>query len=298
MAGKVEVITSSTKLYGLTAIATIPGVNSNIAIVGAKFPLPKPFEAIQAWFTFETTPCGYLYTSANRPDNLNFKLSIRGKQAGWHYDLSKHFDNTRFGLTVWPSDFAEKWIQEDGSVILECEITPNQQAYVNVASIHGDLMLKTFEAEGFVDFELVCERKTIKVAKAIIGPKSEFLRALFESKMKESKAGKAEIKNMSFNTLQLLVKYLYSGNIDGQFINRDVLIAADYLNIANVKGIYEIYISKNLTLENVDQTLLNAEEFALPALTEKCFQFLARNNNWQPGYKKMLTFLRKVKISK
>lgn len=149
-------------------------------------------------------------------------------------------------------------------------------------------MGRAFEEGRFADFSLICEGKIIKIAKAVVGPQSGFFGTLFETDMKESKIGEAEIPNMSYETLRLLVRYLYCGGLPGHQITRVVLTAADYLNIASVKEIYEEHALQNMTLESVHEMLVNAKTFKMENLMQNCVEFLSKNENWKSVMHKLV----------
>lgn len=252
--------------------------------------LPEPFSDIM----FD------LYANRNRfavifvvrkdlPESLQVQLRVIGKNAGSFYDLSNVLDKTRVGaIKFMPiAEFIKNWIHENGSLIVECQIFP-KNARLCETPRRDILLAKAFDNQCFTDFTLLCEGKEIKIAKAIVGPQSEFFRGMFESNMEESTNGKGEIRNMSFDTLHLLIKYLYSGQIEGQLITREVLIAADYLNIPSVNEIYEQFAPRNFKVDTIVETLLIAQKFDLTTLSEKAFEFLRKSNNVEAAFKNLL----------
>lgn len=257
-----------------------------------KFALPVPFERIEANFFASPHPCIILQLSDHIPQELKFELRILGRRVGSYFDLTEVYDPMKIGaaLTLDIDEFKTKWIQENGFLVVECLIIPKNSRMAK-EQVRDKQLAKAFEEEQFTDFDLHCDGRTIKIAKAIVGPQSEFFRGLFETDMKESRNGRAEITNMSYQVLYLLIKFLYSGIIEGHLITREVLIAADYLNIANVNKFFEEYAAENICVENVNEVLLIAKEFEMHNLVEKCFVFLEKNNSWKVGYEKVLELL-------
>lgn len=263
---------------GLRFVWTLPNVAAALNGTDSEaFSLPRPFDQTKVvLYVFGGSQVGF-YTQDDDltlPSDLTYKLSVRGKIPGESFALPG--DETLADLT-------DAWIQEDGSLIVDGEITPNLPDYIAVRqrsseATRNQLMAKAFEEERFADFTLICEGKTIKISKGVVGPQSDFFGKLFETNMKESESGEAEIKNISYDTLKLLVRYLYCGEISGLDVERDVLIAADYLNIENVKKVYNEYASENMSLETIHETLLNAKTFKLELLTQKCLAFLENKN--------------------
>lgn len=286
-------VTNNKTNHGLLVIVSVPNATASVEERNCdEFPLPKPFEHITATCSLLTTPCLYIKTSEKRPEQLMFKMQIRGRHPGWYFDLSQPQSETLFGSSSWPSDLAANWSQKDGSVIVECEIILHRSVF---SLARDELLVKSFKEKSFADFKLTCGNNTINIAKAIVGPQSRFFQKMFKT---NAKSGDIRNPNMSYESLKLIIEYLYSGVISGEVIDRHVLLAAEQLEIANINGLYETFASKHITLENVDEKLRNARQFALPSLEEKCVEFLGQNRNWRVGFDKYLETLPPIKLLK
>lgn len=290
MPADLELNYSSSNNVSLLAILTVP--TSDLSAlpsgkVSENFHLPKPFETVFGHFTNNGKSISF-DTTTPRPVKLIYSLRTRGKTTDYDVDISAPTDEMRFGKDWWPQYVGE--IQENGSVILELEIIPKMTTIhdTKVPSIRNELFANVFDEESFADFKLICDGKTIKVAKAIIGSQSEFFQAIFESDIEDSNSGELEITNMAHETLRLLIKFMYSGKVDGD-INLDTLIAAEYLGIKNFKEHYEEFASKKLNVDTINEVLLIAQKYEMPNLEKKCFKFLEANDAWATGYKNILT---------
>lgn len=296
MAATLQFMNNSTH-HGILVILKIPNISTlPVGKIADDFPLPKPFQHISGYF-YNTGLDITFKTTKSKPGDFLYNLNIRGKTGGSYLNLAdevltrgsryNHYDPL-YGAR--PFQRLAKWKQEDGSLIFELEIAPRtpKDQVVKPRATRDELFASIYGNDKFSDFSLVCEGKTIKVAKAIIAPQSDFFRALIESDMEESDSGEVEIKNMTFDTLNLLMKFLYSGKIEGH-INRDVLVAADYLSIVNFKEHYEEFATQNLNLETISEVLYNAENFKMPNLEKVCFKFLDSNKAWSTVYKNMMT---------
>lgn len=282
---------------GQRATWTLPSIADYVSgTFSESFALPKPFDHRMASFFVQRGPWMSLYTAEGRPQELAFKLSIRGRKTDEYLDLSYEHSGKLFGNPKVLTNLEENWTQEDGSLIIDCDITIKSPSINLVRKcFQGNsrdyMMAKAFEEERFADFTLICQGKTINIAKAVVGSQSDFFGKMFETNMKESKSGKAEINNMSFDTLKLLLRYIYCGDIPADRIKRDVLVAADYLNIEKIKEIYEEYTLQNITIGSVHESLLDAKTFNLIKLNERCMTFLRNDDNWKSVVAKMVDIL-------
>lgn len=257
----------------------------------ADLPFPEPFENLTFYFYASRESLAVVMIGRESlPEPLDIQLRVIGKKSGSFYDLSRptNCPTAVGGVVFMPLDeFIANWLTEDGSLVVECHIIP-KNAKLYQPPLRDQLLTKAFEDGSFADFTLICEGKEIKIVKGIVGPQSDFFRGMFESDMEESKIGQAEITNMAFDTLHLLIKFLYSGKINGHLITRDVLIAADFLNIEGVREFYEQFATRNLHKDTINETLLISQKFNLPQLADKCFEFLSKTNSVVEAYKNLL----------
>lgn len=104
---------------------------------------------------------------------------------------------------------------------------------------------KMFENKLHTDAILVCQRKEIKVHNSILAARSPVFAAMFDHELAETKSGKVNIKDIEFDPLRALVKYLYTDNIelkDGQFALK-IFVAADKYDVPSLKALAEKFIA-------------------------------------------------------
>lgn len=73
-----------------------------------------------------------------------------------------------------------------------------------------------FETGEFADVKLCVGRRVLNVHKFILQSRSPVFAAMFKNDMKEKNNNRVVIKEMTFVTLELLVRYLYCGRIDDE----------------------------------------------------------------------------------
>ena len=90
--------------------------------------------------------------------------------------------------------------------------------------------------------------------------RSSVLKAMIMSNMKESKESRLVIDDFDEDTIESLLKYLYSGKVaslDKQA--RDLLVAAEKYDLAGLKAICEGNLAQHVNLENAIDLILLAD---------------------------------------
>merc|ERR1711874_472595 len=63
------------------------------------------------------------------------------------------------------------------------------------------------------DVTIKCDKKTIKVHKAVLSARSAVFRAMFQHDMRENKNNEIVIPDLDFATVSDMVKFIYSGRV-------------------------------------------------------------------------------------
>lgn len=71
-----------------------------------------------------------------------------------------------------------------------------------------------FESGEFSDVKLCCGRKVLDAHKFILESRSPVFSAMFKNDMKEKNNNKVVLKEITFETLRLMIRYLYTSKID------------------------------------------------------------------------------------
>ena len=114
------------------------------------------------------------------------------------------------------------------------EDTVSEPATVKV----GQDLFKAFESQDFCDFDIVCDDKVIKCHKVVLASRSPVFKAMLLHNMEESAQQKVEPKNFDFDTMYLVLKFMYKGDIETNLLEKhaeSIFMAADYYEINDLK---------------------------------------------------------------
>jgi hypothetical protein len=78
----------------------------------------------------------------------------------------------------------------------------------------------------FCDFELKVEDKVFSVHRVILSASSLYFEAMFSNDLVEKKTNFVEIKDISAKTFELLINYIYSGELAINSVNVQELLSA------------------------------------------------------------------------
>ena len=102
----------------------------------------------------------------------------------------------------------------------------------------GQDLFKAFESQDFCDFDIVCDDKVIKCHKVVLASRSPVFKAMLLHNMEESAQQKVEPKNFDFDTMYLVLKFMYKGDIETNLLEKhaeSIFMAADYYEINDLK---------------------------------------------------------------
>jgi len=141
-------------------------------------------------------------------------------------------------------------------------------------------LFKCFERQEFCDFEISCGDKNIKCHKAVLAARSPVFRAMLLNNMEESSSQKVEPKNFDFNTMNLVLKFLYKGQIENGPLEKNadaIFKAADYYEIMDLKHICEKILVKKVNIGNMLELLVLADLYKAPELREVTKNLIVAN---------------------
>jgi len=148
-------------------------------------------------------------------------------------------------------------------------------------------MVRLFKFKEAADVTFSVGKERIKVHKHVLKMRSNYFLSMFDSGMEESKTNLIEIKDADPKAFKELIKFLYSGllpeNIDA--IAMDLLPIADRYEVQELTDMCVTAIRRNLSVENVIESLVLAETYNCENLLNSCV----------PLFKKNLKDLRKSK---
>ncbi len=121
-------------------------------------------------------------------------------------------------------------------------------------------LARSFDSGDLSDVEIVLEDGTTKKChKFVLSLRSEVFKRMFVSEeFADVQAGVIRVKDISAETMEALLKYLYTDFVAEQAITVDLMIAADKYQIARLCKICENRLLKHLNTDNVIEILVAA----------------------------------------
>ncbi|QHR82677.1 kelch-like protein [Brazilian porcupinepox virus 1] len=125
----------------------------------------------------------------------------------------------------------------------------------NTVSIYSNKLIKSinnFYIDGmFHDIVIVVEGKKIKAHKVILASSSDYFKSILCNDFLEKSLYEIKIFGIDYRTFITLIDYIYSGKIDINETNVEILlIKADYLQINTVVKLCEDYIKTKISISN------------------------------------------------
>lgn len=121
--------------------------------------------------------------------------------------------------------------------------------------------------------------KGFKAHRNVLSEASPFFEKLLQSDMKESKEGVICLQMLTGSLLQEILEFIYSGNvqISSRENAKDLITAADYLFLPNLKKIAGIFLEISMTTSNCISTYHFAEIYRCDELVAKANTFIELN---------------------
>ena len=115
-----------------------------------------------------------------------------------------------------------------------------------------------FSGKKFSDFKIICDGKTIHCHKNVLGTQSDVFETMFSNMdLNEAKSGEVEIEDFDFDTMEILIYFLYNEDVqDKKLINTKVLYAADKYNVPGLVEICATFLKCNLSVDNALEVLV------------------------------------------
>ncbi|RUS87062.1 hypothetical protein EGW08_005138 [Elysia chlorotica] len=132
---------------------------------------------------------------------------------------------------------------------------------------------QSWKAGLFTDIKIKVGDQVFSAHRLVLASLSDYFKPLFEHD--SNTKGEITLHNMEAETFSMLLHYAYTGLISLTTETvQGVLIAADYLSIANVKSECEKYMAVNLDCDNICDAIQFARGYSLVILGQKAQQFL------------------------
>lgn len=120
-----------------------------------------------------------------------------------------------------------------------------------LSELSNDFML-ALEGDDLKDVIFKVEKRTFSAHKAILAARSPVFKKMFISKMKESKENVVVIPDMSQDTFEEMLHFIYSGTVTSNFpvVVLELFEAAHKYQIDGLVRVCETEIYQNLTEDN------------------------------------------------
>ena len=142
-------------------------------------------------------------------------------------------------------------------------------------------LFKAFESQEFCDFDIVCDDKIIKCHKVVLASRSPVFRAMLLHNMEESSSQKVEPKNFDFDTMYLVLKFMYKGEIEQPLLVKHaetIFKAADYYEIDDLKAACEKVLITQINIKNMLDMLVMADMYKAGELKSATKKLIVENS--------------------
>jgi len=207
----------------------------------------------------------------NRPPYLSSPEDLQHLVCWWKFD--EGYDNKVFdtitnapegivtGCSWWIAKNATGAVQVPTSTLLS-----DLKTMLN-NPISSDMQL-TVEGEGGV----------INAHKIVLASRSEWFKAMLVNQMCEASMKVVVVKEIKFDTLSLLVEYLYTDTVNIDEANVvDLFVAADRFQVKRLQAICENFLIKNIDEDNIIHVFELADRANATQLRTFCVNWILSN---------------------
>lgn len=158
----------------------------------------------------------------------------------------------------------------DGTLIVRLKVTyhyfiPDLECFVYQPKselLKFDGFEKLFDDKKFSDAQVVVQDHVFDVHKCILSDRSTYFSNEFENDMKEGRENKVVITDVSFEVMQEILRYIYTGKVDYMDdLKVDILIASDKYLMDGLKILCEVALIRDFKIENILDMLKLADKY-------------------------------------
>lgn len=193
--------------------------------------------------------------------------------------------------------FASPKHQRDGALAL-CTLARKANALSPIDAAPLPPTPQVYLGEQYVnsstlsDVTFLVEGKRFYAHRIALLASSDAFRAMFDGGYREKEAVDIEIPNISWKVFELMMRFIYTGNVEVSTDNaQDLLRAADQYLLEGLKRLCEYSIAQNLTQETVITIFDLAEAYHALSLRDTCVLFILKQHDQmcgQTGYPSLL----------
>ena len=133
------------------------------------------------------------------------------------------------------------------------------------------------------DMEIICGDKSLSCHVIVLSARSPVFRAMFKADMAEKKKGKIEIQGFSFNVIQNMIHFMYTGSLSKTELDEidaaDLLGAADQYQLDLLKRVCENKLCEILNVDNCLLLLAIADMHQADQLKARGMDLVIKNMN-------------------
>ena len=133
------------------------------------------------------------------------------------------------------------------------------------------------------DFEIICGDKSLPCHANVLSARSPVFRAMFISDMTEKKKGKVEIQGFSFDVIQNMLHFVYTGMLSTPELDEsgaaDLLGAADQYQLDLLKRVCENKLCEILDVDNCLRLLTTADMYRADRIKKIAMELVVKNMN-------------------
>jgi len=133
------------------------------------------------------------------------------------------------------------------------------------------------EVHRFCDFTFKCEDQEFPANRLLLAARSPVFSAMFSENFQESKTGHTLIKDIDPKSLEALVKFCHTNNLDKDDLTTDLLVAANKYMIPGVIKKCEEHLSKTMSVDNAIDYFLTARLIEANKLRMDAKTFITKN---------------------
>ena len=135
-----------------------------------------------------------------------------------------------------------------------------------------------FTSNEYADITIVCGDEKFKCHKNILASRSPVFKTMFDADMKEKEAGSVEIKNMTPEVLENMLKYIYTSEApDIDTLTEDLFAAAEQYQLEKLKELCEAKLCSKIEVANCIEILVLADLYQATTLKVTALKFVADN---------------------
>ena len=210
----------------------------------------------------------------------NLNTSTIQQEASYVREISLVWEATWTETTHCSEDDCSKFCKSPAKtfkILMEMDLTFS----LGQEQKRGPRLHHLWESKTMADITFRCENRDIKAHSVIVSSGSPILTAMFQNDFKEKREKITIIKEVKAEVFERLLFFIYTGRIDVEFQDTgaliDVMLAAGMYDVASLKDECELYLCKNLTVENAISYLILAHLHDAKRLYKDTLNYMQKN---------------------